>query len=46
VGENPLRDDILATPLIPEDGFIAVPEGPGLGITLDPDAVRRLTADL
>jgi len=44
VGENPLRDELLATPLVPQDGFIAVPDGPGLGIALDPDAVRRLSA--
>jgi D-galactarolactone cycloisomerase len=46
VGENPLRDALLATPLVPVDGFIAVPDGPGLGIALDPDAVRRFSADI
>jgi D-galactarolactone cycloisomerase len=46
VGENPLRDHLLATPMVPEDGFIAVPEGSGLGIALDPEGVRHLTADL
>lgn len=45
VGENRLRDELLVTPLVPEDGFITVPDGPGLGITLDPDAVKRLSAD-
>jgi D-galactarolactone cycloisomerase len=45
VGENPLRDELLANPLVPIDGFIAVPDGPGLGIALDPDAVRRLSAE-
>jgi D-galactarolactone cycloisomerase len=41
VGENPLRDHLLAQPLRPVEGQIAVPDGPGLGIELDPDAVRR-----
>jgi L-alanine-DL-glutamate epimerase-like enolase superfamily enzyme len=32
-------------PLMDKDGFIRVPDGPGLGIELDEDAVRRLLAD-
>lgn len=44
VGENPLRDALLETPLAPEGGYIAVPEGPGLGIALDREAVRRFSA--
>ena len=39
VGDNPLRDDLLTTPLTPVDGHIAVPDGPGLGIELDPEAL-------
>ena len=42
VGENGLRDQLLTAPLAAVGGFIAVPTGPGLGITLDPDAVKRL----
>ena len=45
VGENPLRDALLATPLLPEEGYLTVPDGPGLGIALDPDAVRRLAGE-
>ena len=41
VGENPLRDHLLAHPLRPVAGHIDVPDAPGLGIELDPDAVRR-----
>lgn len=41
VGENPLRDSILRSPLTPVDGFIAVPDAPGLGIEIDWDAVKR-----
>jgi D-galactarolactone cycloisomerase len=44
VGENGLRDQLLTAPLRAEGGFIAVPTGPGLGIALDPEAVKRLTA--
>ena len=41
LGENPLRSDLLTSPLTPVGGFIAVPDGPGLGIEIDPDAVNR-----
>lgn len=43
VGENPLRDRVLAEPLILTDGMLPVPQGPGLGIPLDADAVRHYT---
>jgi D-galactarolactone cycloisomerase len=39
--ENPLRTDLLAEPLAVRDGFIEVPHGPGLGITIDEQALRR-----
>lgn len=35
------HDALLALPL--EDGCLPVPTGPGLGVTLDPEAVRRHT---
>lgn len=41
VGRNPLRDELLATPLRAEDGHIQVPDGPGLGIELDASVVER-----
>jgi L-alanine-DL-glutamate epimerase-like enolase superfamily enzyme len=41
VGDNPLNDPEFGSFLAPENGFIAVPDGPGLGIELDWD---RLTA--
>ncbi len=38
-----LRDDIIAGGKIPyEDGAIAVPDGPGLGVELDRDKRRRV----
>ena len=41
---GPLRlaDDIVATPLTMRDGALAIPEGPGFGITLDEDHVAFL----
>ncbi|EAR50243.1 hypothetical protein OG2516_12714 [Oceanicola granulosus HTCC2516] len=41
LGENPLREELLLTPLRPVDGAIAVPEGPGLGIEIDWDRVQH-----
>jgi len=43
VGENPLRDEIVRTPLKPVDGEIVLPTGPGLGIEIDEDALARYT---
>lgn len=39
-GDNGLRD-LLATPLYPVDGTIAVPTGPGLGVEVDEEAINR-----
>ena len=44
LGYNPLRSELLKEPLAAEDGFIKVPQGPGLGIEIDPDAVARYAA--
>jgi muconate cycloisomerase len=38
-----MREELLATPLRYADGELHLPEGPGLGVELDPDAVRALT---
>jgi hypothetical protein len=35
------EDDLIAEPLIVEIGFMKVPEGPGLGVELDEDAIER-----
>ena len=38
-------DDVIeGGPFVPEGGFVAVPEGPGLGVTLDQAALRRCHA--
>lgn len=39
--ENPLRHELLETPLDPTGGTLSVPSGPGLGIEVDDAAVDR-----
>jgi D-galactarolactone cycloisomerase len=40
------RDFMLAAPLRPDgEGFVAVPDRPGLGVELDEDALRRYAED-
>lgn len=41
VGENSLQNAIFVEPVRYADGFLDVPRGPGLGVTLDMAAVRR-----
>ncbi len=43
-GENALRDKLLMTPIPCVDGHLIVPEGPGLGIELNWDAVEKYRA--
>jgi L-alanine-DL-glutamate epimerase-like enolase superfamily enzyme len=38
---NNFSDDLLATPLELKGGYVRVPEGPGLGVTVDEDAIAR-----
>jgi len=38
---NPMQDEIVRIPFRAVDGWIAIPDSPGLGITVDDDAVRR-----
>ena len=40
-GETLRVDDLIAEPLVIADGHVRVPEGPGLGVTLDEEAVER-----
>jgi D-galactarolactone cycloisomerase len=40
-GENPWRTDVLADGWQLQDGWVEIPEGPGLGIEVDEDFVRR-----
>ncbi len=39
--DNPLRTDLLVSPIRPVDGFVRVPDGPGLGIELNDETLRR-----
>jgi D-galactarolactone cycloisomerase len=41
MSDNELRTKLLKTSLRLEDGHILLPEGPGLGIELDRDAIER-----
>ncbi len=38
-------DDLIAEPLVREGGRVRVPDGPGLGVELDVDAVTRYAVD-
>jgi L-alanine-DL-glutamate epimerase-like enolase superfamily enzyme len=41
---SPFIDDITAGGWkLDEDGMLEIPKGPGLGVTLDPDALRKYT---
>lgn len=42
---HPLRDAVLAEPIRAEDGWVRIPDGPGLGIEVDRAALRRFAAD-
>lgn len=41
VMDNPLRTELLENPIRPADGRIATPAGPGLGIRLNEETLRR-----
>lgn len=43
VGLNALQSEIFREPIRFADGFLDVPQGPGLGVTLDEAAVQRLS---
>lgn len=38
-----LADDLVCEPLEYDDGYLRVPDGPGLGITVDWDRVDKYT---
>jgi D-galactarolactone cycloisomerase len=43
--EHPIRAALLATPIEQRRGRVAVPDGPGLGIEVDRDALKRFRVD-
>jgi len=40
-----LATDIVTDPLVPENGEIRVPTGPGLGVELDLEKIERFRVD-
>jgi L-alanine-DL-glutamate epimerase-like enolase superfamily enzyme len=41
-----LAADIVENPIVPVDGEVPIPSGPGLGVTLDERAIRSLRVDV
>jgi L-alanine-DL-glutamate epimerase-like enolase superfamily enzyme len=41
LGANPMIHDLSARPVVVEDGTIAVPDGPGLGLEMNEAAIAR-----
>ncbi len=41
-----LADDIVETPLTPVNGEVPVPDGPGLGVTLDEDKIAKYRVEI
>jgi L-alanine-DL-glutamate epimerase-like enolase superfamily enzyme len=42
---NNYTDDLLVEPLLIQDGYLRLPEGPGLGVTVDEEALMRFKMD-
>ena len=42
--DNPLREALLVAPLRQAGGYLPVPQGPGLGVEVDPSALERFRA--
>ncbi len=42
---QPIRDAMLTEALRPPDGWIAVPDGPGLGVEVDPAVIRHFAVE-
>jgi L-rhamnonate dehydratase len=43
VDDSPLRRELTIETVQARDGWIAVPDGPGLGVTLNEDFVSKIT---
>jgi len=39
--DNPFRQAVVTSPIEHENGLVAIPDGPGLGITINRDALRE-----
>ncbi|CAM3491793.1 mandelate racemase/muconate lactonizing enzyme family protein [Occultella aeris] len=44
-GMNTLADDLIVDPIEIRDGLARTPQGPGLGVTIDEDALERYRVD-
>jgi len=44
VYENPFRDEIVTKPVEIKNGHVEIPTGPGLGIEINEEAVRKYVA--
>lgn len=42
---NPFRQAVVKNPIEPVDGIVTIPEGPGLGIEIDRDALERFSVN-
>ncbi|MEX2534758.1 MAG: mandelate racemase/muconate lactonizing enzyme family protein [Trueperaceae bacterium] len=43
-GNNPIRDELLIEPIrLDSEGFVPIPNRPGLGVQVDPQALTRLS---
>jgi D-galactarolactone cycloisomerase len=43
--DNDLREQILERPLVPEKGMFVIPDGPGLGVAVDENALGRFATE-
>jgi D-galactarolactone cycloisomerase len=43
---HPVREALLSTPIRPQNGIVAIPTGPGLGIEVDQKAIERFRIDV
>ena len=41
LGANPMIHNLSRAPVVVQDGTIAVPDGPGLGLDMDTDMIAR-----
>jgi muconate cycloisomerase len=45
-GPQFIARSVLKTPLVPKDGKLKIPSGPGLGIEVDEEKIRALTVPI
>jgi L-rhamnonate dehydratase len=46
VTESAIRKELLVQPFVQKDGFVEVPQSPGLGIELNPEVISKYGVDL